>query len=128
MPKTDWRADMTDMTRRGAVVLSLALFLIGAGPGPNFIEERRGSDPYFVELRQPHPGMYLLLNVATVGVSTVKIYHYYAGADGRTLHIYQIKQQEISSRIMPEERLPILLPLGSDDSATLVVYPVGGAK
>lgn len=55
---------------------------------------------------------------ATSDVTTVTTY-YYAGIDGRTLHIYMITRQ--GSRRTETERMPILLPLGNDDTA---VFPI----
>lgn len=55
---------------------------------------------------------------ATAGVSQV-ITYYYAGVDGRTLHIYKITRDGPSRR--ESERLPILLPLANDDTA---VFPI----
>jgi hypothetical protein len=48
---------------------------------------------------------------------TQSITYYYAGIDGRTLHIYKVTREGQRE----SERLPLLLPLGTDDTA---VFPI----
>lgn len=55
---------------------------------------------------------------AGAGVS-LAITYYYAGIDGRTLHIHKVTREGPSHR--ESERLPILLPLANDDTA---VFPI----
>ncbi len=51
--------------------------------------------------------------------------YYFAGVDGRTLHLVRIEKER---RGMGDERdrrqLPILLPLGPDDAVTLLIRPL----
>lgn len=51
---------------------------------------------------------------------------YFAGVDGRTLHIFVIYQEfsKPAGRIMEIERRPILLRLDNDEAATLTLLPL----
>jgi hypothetical protein len=49
-------------------------------------------------------------------ISTTSIY-YYVGTDGRALHFLMIEQDAV--RQVERKRLPILIPLGPDNSAVL---------
>jgi len=45
---------------------------------------------------------------------------YVSGVDGRTLHLYRVELDGIAQQERETSRLPILLPMGSDESAVLV--------
>ncbi len=51
---------------------------------------------------------------------------YFAGADGRTAHIFVIFQEfsKPASRVVEIERRPILLTLDQEDTASLTLFPV----
>ena len=51
---------------------------------------------------------------------------YFAGVDGRTVHVFVIFQQfsKAAARIMEIERRPIFLSLDNDDAASLTLLPM----
>jgi hypothetical protein len=49
---------------------------------------------------------------------------YYAGLEGRTIHLYRITTQQQRGEFVETERLPVLLPLAQDDTTMLSVHPM----
>jgi hypothetical protein len=72
------------------------------------------------------PGGYLLFEQNIYGDTAngilQTIQYYLAGSDGRTLHLYRIEEEMKNlGRRTEVQRLPILLPIGPDDSSLLTV-------
>ena len=70
------------------------------------------------------PGEEVVLVEGTIGTDTIKkhrlVVFYFAGIEGRTLHLYRIESDEGVER----SRRPIILPLAADNTAVLRVRPL----
>jgi hypothetical protein len=75
-----------------------------------------------------YPGHYIGSEVRKIGEGlglAQSVGYYFAGIDGRTVHLYAIERQ-VGGR--EEQRLPILLPLLPDDTAVLTISPLYAKK
>jgi len=73
------------------------------------------------------PGMTLLTDFTKWGDEpsvSVSARWYYAGLEGRTVHLYKITMELKGAGFVETERLPVLLPLAQDDTTILSVHPM----
>ena len=124
---------MTQFARRASLVAMSVVTAVlpsvsssAEQPKPVIIEEgvREGVKFSVTLSEQVPPGSSVVSNIAQYGGVATAVQYYYAGISQGTIHLFRIVREVAPLR--ETERLPILLPLDSNGTASLLIRPQEG--